>query len=302
MIGSFTQSADFASTQTPASWTPLLQNAVRASFVSAKSKTDGRPLVAHCACIRPDGRPTLQAVDFLESCSLDPGLLFFTANTKNSDLLGALKQPNDVEMQLSFDQECFVLTGRVHIIVAPTLSHRFGGSPKKFHFKDSAPIQGVVDTDLFWEGQRLSAFRQLSDAYRGSFTWPSPGEVTNTLGSHSNDFGYQYLSLNYVDPDLAHCVGNYSLSPLAASSYLAGSSSSWTPSFLSSKSDASPQLQEELTAVNTAYDNFCLLVFQAKRVDWARRSSNIAKGPGTRMVWDLSKGSWQISERNPNFF
>eukprot|EP00842_Homolaphlyctis_polyrhiza_P006710 jgi/Hompol1/703/HPOL_000442-RA len=125
------------------------------------------------ASVKPDGSPKVHQIVFHEQLHSDRRVLIFTAAARNAELMSVLKggKNHEVYWQMAASNESFVLTGKMHVIAAPTLSARFGFA------KRLGVVAAGASADDFWERERLRVWAALDAAHRASFTWPAPGET-----------------------------------------------------------------------------------------------------------------------------
>ncbi|KAJ3299726.1 hypothetical protein HK104_007457 [Borealophlyctis nickersoniae] len=300
-------------------WNPSLVSAFKKNYDAAKNE----PVYIQLASVKSNGSPKIQQIVFQDFLNADPRVLIFSAATRNADLMGVVKQSqtHEVFWQMPKTREHFILTGRIYIVAATNLSHRFGTPPRRITLD-----QPDTNPDEFWESERQRQWRRLSPTYRATFTWPMPGELKNPTRARGEswsvyrdgtsirvpppaiDTGYKYTRLDAMDErgngNGAGGGGGGTLtrSPTTASGSSGGLVSRLGNMALSAVSGAGGEggmsKEDELRCVhNSALDNYCLLVFKANRVE--RWVPGAITAP-TRVVYTCSKdGVWSEDEVNP---
>ncbi|KAJ3032566.1 hypothetical protein HDV00_007392 [Rhizophlyctis rosea] len=288
----------------PVPWNPLLVNAYKKNFDTSKNE----PVYIQIASVRSNGTPKIQQIVFQDFLQPDPKVLIFSAATRNADLMGVIKssQTHEIFWQMPKTRETFTLTGRIYIVATPTLSHRFGSPPRRITLTspDTHP-------DEFWESERAKQWRRLSPTFRASFTWPQPGEpkastrprgeswsvyrdqTSIRVPAPAIDTGFKYTRLDAMD-ERTTGTGNGATSPTT----LVGTLSRMGIVGGGAGAGAGTSKEDELRCVhNSAFDNYCLLVFKATRVDhWIPGAIT----PPERTIWVCSKdGVWTDEEVNP---
>ncbi|KAI8823084.1 uncharacterized protein EV422DRAFT_391315 [Fimicolochytrium jonesii] len=280
-------------------WSPIMLQSVETNYDSLRKE----PIYVQIASVRSTGAPKLQRLVFLDFLSADPKVLIFAAATRNSELMSVTKgsQTHEIFWQMPRSGETFTITGRMYIVAAPTMSHRFGAPPRRIALGSTS-----TNPDEFWESQRLSHWKKLSPQYRATFTWPAAGEPHQTLANEGSVYreansvrivadthtGYKYTRLDAMDEDVATggaAVGSGFLGAIGNAMRGGGNAAA-----------GGSEKDQELRCVhNAALDNFCLLVLKAQRVD--HYSPNPAgSGPPTRTVDEcLKDGSWVRQNLNP---
>ncbi|KAJ3085007.1 hypothetical protein HK102_000403 [Quaeritorhiza haematococci] len=267
-------------------WSPLLQQTYKKNFDVNKFET----IYLQLASVKSNGTPKLQTIVFQDFLPADPKVLLFVGAARNADLMSVVKssQTHEVFWQMPKTKDTWTFTGRMYIVAAPTLSHRFGTPPRRVNTNDDRTA------DEFWERERLRQWKRLSAQMRATFTWPGSGEVkTPATGSSWSvyqtsirlppptiDSGFKYMKLDSMIGDIDEHLG--------ASTTLSNTLSRGGKS----------EKDEELRCVhNAALDNYTLLVFKVSRVDhWEPGAIT----PPTRMIFNCAKdGSWTVEEVNP---
>lgn len=196
-------------------------------------------------------------------------------------------------------RETFTLSGRLFIVAAPTLSHRFGTPPRRITLNSPD-----TNPDEFWESERVRQWRRLAPTHRATFTWPTPGELKNSNRPRAESWSVYRDQTSIRVPPPATDTG-YKYTRLDAMDDTLSPSSPTSPTLVSRLGNmaigavTSPSVKEdELRCVhNGAFDNYCLLVFKASKVDhWVPG----AIAPPVRTVYNCSKeGIWAEDELNP---
>ncbi|KAI8907700.1 hypothetical protein DFJ77DRAFT_475002 [Powellomyces hirtus] len=266
---------------TPA-WNPVIVRSFKKNYDGIKE-----PVYTQLASVRPNGTPKIQRLVFQDFLTADPKVLLFAAPTRSAELMAVVKgtQTHELFWHMPKTGETFTITGRMYMVAAPTMSHRFGAPPRRISTGNDG-----VHPDEFWEKERLRQWKRLAPAYRASFTWPAPGESQNPVARDDSSV--------YKDPNSVKIVGlpsdtGFKYTRLDA---MEESSTASTGGLFSSASSASKE--QELRCVhNAALDNFCLLVMKAQKVDhWTPNSV----APPTRRVYHSSKdGIWTEYSLNP---
>ncbi|KAJ3015953.1 hypothetical protein HKX48_004292 [Thoreauomyces humboldtii] len=267
-------------------WTALVVRSYKKNYDAQKDT-----VYVQLASVRPNGTAKVQRLVFQDFLSADPKVMLFAAATRNAELMAVVKgsQTHELFWQMPRTGESFTISGRLYVVAAPTMSHRFGTPPRRI---------GNALQPEDWEEERIRQFKSLQPAYRASFTWPASGEPQNPIARNdgsvykdansiriigsSVDTGFKYTRLDAMDE--------------AGSTSATGSG---LMSTLGLTNGASAQSKEhELRCVhNAALDNFCLLVLKAQRVDhWTPNPV----GPPSRVVHEqLKDGSWTDMVVNP---
>ncbi|KAJ3105931.1 hypothetical protein HDU97_007277 [Phlyctochytrium planicorne] len=241
--------------------------------------------------------------DFLRS---DGRVLIFSAATRNSELMSVVKLSQSHEIlwyvlvlfrmkqvviisQRQMGKDTFTFSGRLFIVCAPTLSHRFGSIPRNITIPDIASMS----QDDFWESERIRIWKQLSPSFRASFTWPASGEL-RTLGSSMEGSVYKDSTIKVPPPASTSLSPSFKYTKL---DFMDDSANKSPPSVLSFSSPKKPLTKdEELRFTHTmAFDNFAILVFKASRVDHVSSS-----WPPVRTIYSANKdGAWVVEDVNP---
>ncbi|KAJ3130992.1 hypothetical protein HK101_004864, partial [Irineochytrium annulatum] len=260
------------------------------------------------ASIKANGSPKIQTLVFQDFFKTDNRVLLFSAPTRSSELMSVVKvsQTHEILWQFPKTHESYTLSGRLFIVCAPTLSHRFGSIPRNVLTPpdlSSTPANPSTPRaqEEFWDSERARIWAQLTPAYRASFTWPSSGENKRIgLGSE----GSVYRDLERVKVSAPGQDAGFKITKLDAMDISTSSGAPTTSSTTSSgggwlgggKPGTTSKEEEARCVHNAAYDNFCILVFKASRVDHV----NSAVNPPVRMVYAASKeGAWVVDEVNP---
>ncbi|TPX70004.1 hypothetical protein SpCBS45565_g02093 [Spizellomyces sp. 'palustris'] len=277
-------------------WNPVLVRSYKKNY----DQTKNEPVYLQIASAKSNGVPKIQRLVFQDFLLADPKVLLFSAATRNAELMAVVKgsQTHEIFWQMPKTGESFTISGRLYMVAAPTMSHRFGAPPRRVTIGDSD-----IHPDEFWEQERLRQWKRLSPIYRASFTWPAPGESKHSLpkdgssvyrastvrltGATGIDTGYKYTRLDAMDENTGAATGLFG----ALSGFVNGNGRAATNGSQLSK-------EEELRCVhNGALDNFCLLVMKAVKVDhWTPNTV----APPVRMLYEAMKdGSWTQEELNP---
>ncbi|KAJ3158489.1 hypothetical protein HDU86_002714 [Geranomyces michiganensis] len=277
---------------TPA-WNPVIVRSYKKNYDSVKE-----PVYCQLASLRPNGTPSIRRLVFQDFLAADPRVLLFAAPTRSAELMAVVKgsQIHELFWQMPKTGETFTITGRMYMVAAPTMSHRFGAPPRRIS-------TGAANQDEFWELERLRQWKRLSPAYRASFTWPAPGEPQNSsvsaasegsvyssahavkIGAQS-DTGFKYTRLDAMEEQPpANRTGGSTNGMFGALQSAMGTASS-----------TSDSLQDLRSVHNSALDQFALLVLKAQKVDhWTPNSL----GPPTRVVYEMGTDGWKALDVNP---
>ncbi|KAJ1550713.1 hypothetical protein HK405_016056, partial [Cladochytrium tenue] len=242
----------------------------------------------------------MQPLIFHEFLASDGRVLIFTGATRNSELMSVVKmnQSHEISWIMPKSRETFILTGRLFIVCAPTLSHRFGSVPRNIVLPSEEASSTSTSQDEFWETARMRLWRRLTPQLRASWSWPPPGDHKGPGPSSAEwsayrdigtvkpagplvDTGFKYLKLDVLDEP----------GPSSSSSPVVQTASLSRHASTSAAVKVSPDDEYRYT-YNSALDNFCLLVFKASRVDhWSPGS------PPSRMIYSANKdGAWLYEE------
>ncbi|KAJ1562417.1 hypothetical protein HK096_010150 [Nowakowskiella sp. JEL0078] len=267
---------------------------VRFSLNSSASLTL-QQVVLQLASTTNQGMPKIQPIIFYDFKDADQRILIFSAATRNSDLMSVVKhsQSHQLYWQFPKTKETFTFTGRIYIVAAPTMSHRFGTPPRRI----SLSIDKSINADDYWEDLRIKAWKSLSSSYRATFTWPAPGEAMSPTIRQSwsvyrdpiikappptIETGYSYTKLEAIDDSkisksatLSRFTGTISRMPTLQRSFSTGTDieTSRLPAAViaagtKSKVPVGLDKEEELRSIhNSALDNFSLLVFKCSSVE-----------------------------------
>ncbi|KAI9355900.1 hypothetical protein DFJ73DRAFT_623359 [Zopfochytrium polystomum] len=250
------------------------------------------------ASVRPNGTPKIQPLVFQDFLKSDGRVLLFSGATRNTELMGVVKltQSHEISWIMPKTRETFIFTGRLFIVCAPTLSHRFGSVPRNVSTpadresigSSFSSISTTAAQDEFWESTRMTIWRRLSPTLRATWTWPSSGEHKGP-GPSSTEWS-AYRDITTVKPSGPVVSTGFKYLKMDA---LDDEAMAGAPSKGKGSAD-----EEYRYAHNAALDNFCLLVFKASRVDHATPGN--ASSPPTRMVYSSNKdGAWLYEEVNP---
>ncbi|KAJ3056331.1 hypothetical protein HK097_007309 [Rhizophlyctis rosea] len=285
----------------PVPWNPLLTNAVKKNYDSSKNE----PVYLQIASVRSNGTPKIQQIVFQDFLEPDPRVLIFSAATRNAELMGVIKssQTHEIFWQMPKTRETFTLTGRIYIVATPSLSHRFGSPPRRITLANPDS-----NSDEFWESERLRQWRRLAPTYRASFTWPQPGEPKASSRPRGEswsvyrdqtsirvppptiDTGFKYTRLDAMEE---RAVGNGPTSPGG----LVGTLGRMAIGAVGGSAAGADKGDELRCVHNSAFDNYCLLIFKATRVDHWKPG---AITPPERTIYVSSKdGAWTDEEVNP---
>ncbi|KAI8805108.1 hypothetical protein BJ742DRAFT_421079 [Cladochytrium replicatum] len=292
-----------------AKWVDVLEKALKKNY---SSSTDA-PVVVQLASVTSQGLPKIQPFVWHSFLDADKRVLLFSGATRNAELMGVVKHSNShqIHWQMPTSKDTFTLSGRLYIVAAPTMSHRFGTPPRRIFVGEG------VDSDEFWEQQRLKAWKAIGPTYRATFTWPAPGEPKNPSIRESwsayrdpvikappptIDTGYSYTKLNALKDEASKSV-----SPTPQMATLPRSVGSPTMAFSTGSlgrpaerkmvDRSSMDKEEELRFVhNSAMDNFTLIVFKCMMVDHWTPGNPI---PSRTVHTSDKSGFWSVEELNP---
>ncbi|KAJ3218333.1 hypothetical protein HDU67_006105 [Dinochytrium kinnereticum] len=271
-----------------------LETAFKKNYDAASKGTDA--VQCSLASVRANGSPKIQPIVFQDFLRSDPRVMIFSAATRNSELMSVVKvsQAHEILWYMAKTKETFCFTGRLFIVCASTLSHRFGSVPRNITIPGDIPSMpsSAAKQEEFWEAERLRLWKRLTPALRASFTWPTSGEL-RTLGSSAEGSAYKDIGSIKVPAPASTYTLSYKFTKLDALDDKALSS---PPSVMAVGATKPLTKDEEIKfAHNAALDNFCILIFKASKVD------HVAPGwPPVRTVYSANKdGAWIIEDVNP---
>ncbi|KAJ3088748.1 hypothetical protein HK100_007949 [Physocladia obscura] len=179
--------------------------------------------------------------------------------------------------------ESFIISGKAFIICSPALSGRYGVGPRGIQLPDPLPIFPPSNpfpptSDDFWQSERDRLWKELSSAFRATWTWPNTGEPR--------------MKDNFVS------------SPILKNSIL-GQRVPVTPppaTFKCTRLDVileeSSNTNNDLRAIHmAAYDNFCVLVFRVLKVEHQFIGNDGI--PGRNLYTVARDGNWGVENLNP---
>ncbi|KAJ3416128.1 hypothetical protein HDV05_003097 [Chytridiales sp. JEL 0842] len=267
------------------------------------------------ASVKANGSPKIQPVVFQDFLKSDSRVLIFAAATRNAELMSVVKvsQTHELCWQFPKTRETFTLSGRLFIVCASSVSHRYGSIPRNITLPTDIP-PGTSAQD-FWESERLRLWKRLNPAYRASWTWPSSGEPRN---------GNRHANPEWTSINKDYAASN----TLSRSSTIVGAPGSYNPGFKFTRLDAmddkgknsvmsivsaltsstgnlsvnggsnAPMSKDDelKCAHNIALDNFCILVFKIARVDHYNPSTST---PTRRLHACTKEGTWLSEDVNP---
>ncbi|KAJ3183012.1 hypothetical protein HDU87_007434 [Geranomyces variabilis] len=274
-------------------WNPVIVRSFKKNYDATKE-----PVYCQLASVRPNGTPKIQRVVFQDFLAADPKVLMFAAPTRSAELMAVVKgsQTHELFWQMPKTGETFTITGRMYMVAAPTMSHRFGAPPRRI-------TTGATNQDEFWELERLRQWKRLSPAYRASFTWPAPGEPQNSAASAASE-GSVYSSAHAVKIGAQTDTGfKYTrldaMEEQAPAPRPGGSSTGMFGALVGAATgggSTADNLQDLRSVHNSALDQFALLVLKAQKVDhWTPNSL----GPPTRIVYESGNDGWRAVDVNP---
>ncbi|KAI8848010.1 hypothetical protein BC829DRAFT_394858 [Chytridium lagenaria] len=256
-------------------WFKDLETAFKKNYDASAKGTD----LVQCslASLKSNGSMKIQSLVFQDFLRSDQRIMIFSGATRNSELMSVVKvsQNHEILWHMGKTKETFCFTGRLFIVCASTLSHRFGSVPRNI------VIQGTPQTpssssaqEEFWEAERMRLWKRLTPTVRASFTWPTSGEL-RTLGTSAE--GSAYKDMNSIKV------------PAPASTY--------TLSFKFTKLDA---LDDKIMSPNSVIkpltkDEEVRFAHNAAKVD------HVGVGwPPVRTIYSANKdGAWMVEDVNP---
>ncbi|KAI8620252.1 hypothetical protein BC830DRAFT_1100143 [Chytriomyces sp. MP71] len=275
-------SADSVSNGWNVLWSDKFKQAYKANYSTVSNNRDrsrGQPVLSST---RSDGSPKSQALVFLDVVSHDPRALIFAGATRNQELMSVTKlnQTHELFWYMPKSNETFVLSGKMFICSSPSLSGRYGTGPKNINLPDTLPVFPPGNpfpptVEDYWQSERDRLWKELSPAYRASYTWPNSGESQSEMAQ-------------LVQLKLEKAPGTVRSSVSSQISF----------DFKHTKLDiVSDKASEDAKIVyNMAYDNFCLLVFRVLRVDHTTFASDV---PVRNVYTPTRDGAWAIERLNP---
>ncbi|KAJ3402487.1 hypothetical protein CcCBS67573_g02281 [Chytriomyces confervae] len=267
-------------------WSDKFKQAYKANYstsASGRDRSRGQPVLAST---RTDGSAKAQAITYLDGVSHDPRALIFAGATRNQELMSVVKQNQAHELlwQMPKTGEMFLLTGKMFIVCSSSLSGRFGSGPKNINLPDPLPVFPPGNpfpptADDYWQSERERLWKELSPAYRASFTWPNPGD------SKSDAITQPMEQMKVQDRGSAR-------NSLPAMSFDYKRTKLEIPS-------ATSKADEDTTLVyNMALDNFCLLIFRVLKVEHLSFASNDGV-PQRQLYLPTRDGQWSVESLNP---